>query len=140
VTLQQLIEVLADWDSITTLMAFTDSVEACLPLTAEQSYLMRLVIEEIATNIVKYGYTDANRDVIQLACSCDEGTLRISIRDRGAPFDPRAQPDPDLSDADPSSREIGGLGLYFVREFADDLAYHHDDSSGWNELTVIKGR
>jgi len=138
--LQQSIEVLADWESITTLIAFTDRVEAYLPLTADQSYLMRLVIEEIATNIVKYGYSDANRDVIQLACSCDEGTLRISIRDRGEPFDPRHQPDPDLSDADPSSRAIGGLGLYFVREFADDLSYERDDASGWNELTVIKGR
>ncbi len=138
--MQQSIEVFADWDSIATLMAFTDSVESCQPLTADQCYLMRLVIEEIATNIVKYGYTDANRDVIQLDCACAEGTLRISIRDRGAPFDPRDQPDPDLSDADPTSRMIGGLGLYFVREFADELAYTHDTASGWNQLTVIKGR
>ncbi|MEI8306401.1 MAG: ATP-binding protein [Chloroflexales bacterium] len=137
--MQQSIEVHADWGSITTLMAFTDSVEVSLPLTADQSYLMRLVIEEIATNIVKYGYTDANRDVIHLVCSCDEGTLRMSIRDRGDPFDPRDQPDPDLSDTDPTSRMIGGLGLYFVREFADDLSYEHDDTSGWNELVVIKG-
>lgn len=138
--MQQSIEVPADWDSIATLMAFTDSVESCLPLTADQGYLLRLVVEEIATNIVKYGYSDADRDVIQLACSCDDGTLQINIRDRGAPFDPRAHPDPDLSDSDISSRQVGGLGLYFVREFADDLSYQHDETSGWNELTVIKGR
>jgi anti-sigma regulatory factor (Ser/Thr protein kinase) len=138
--MQQSIEVPADWESIATLMAFTDSVERCLPLTADQSYLMRLVIEEIATNIVKYGYSDANRDVIQLACACEDGTLRVSIRDRGAPFDPRDHPDPDLSDADAASRNVGGLGLYFVREFADHLSYQHDAASGWNELTVIKGR
>ncbi|WP_255603372.1 ATP-binding protein [Oscillochloris sp. ZM17-4] len=138
--MQQSIEVLADWDSIATLMAFTDSVESRMPLTADQRYLMRLVIEEIATNIVKYGYSDANRDVIQLDCSYEGGTLRIHIRDRGESFDPRDHPDPDLSDADAASRDVGGLGLYFVREFADDLTYQHDASSGWNELTVIKGR
>lgn len=138
--MQQSIEVPADWDSIATLMAFTDSVEHCLPLTEEQSYLMRLVIEEIATNIVKYGYSDANRDVIQLACSCNDGTLQVIIRDRGIPFDPREHPDPDLSHEDAAERNIGGLGLFFVREFADDLLYEHDTASGWNELTVIKGR
>lgn len=138
--MQQSIEVPADWDSIATLMTFVDSVEICMPLTADQSYLMRLVIEEIATNIVKYGYTDANRDVIQLACTCNDGTLQISIRDRGTPFDPRDYPDPDLSNSNVASRHIGGLGLYFVCEFADSLSYQHDETSGWNELTVIKGR
>jgi anti-sigma regulatory factor (Ser/Thr protein kinase) len=138
--MQQSIEVLADWESITTLMAFTDSVEMCLPLSADQSYLMRLVIEEIATNIVKYGYSDADRDVIQLACACDDGILRVTVRDRGRPFDPRDHPDPDLSGSDPAERDVGGLGLYFVREFADTLSYTHDPASGWNELTVIKGQ
>ena len=35
-------------------------------------------------------------------------------------------------------REIGGLGIFLVREMCDDIAYHHDPHSGWNELTVIK--
>jgi anti-sigma regulatory factor (Ser/Thr protein kinase) len=138
--MKQQIEVPGDQDAIPTLMAFTDSAEACLTLTAQQSYLLRLVIEEIATNIVKYGYDDTNRDIIQLTCACDEeGTLRISIRDRGHPFDPREHPDPDLSSADPHTRNVGGLGLYFVREYADSLSYNHDPESGWNELQIVKG-
>jgi anti-sigma regulatory factor (Ser/Thr protein kinase) len=132
------IEVPADWDNIATLMAFTDSVETCLPLTEEQRYLMRLVVEEIATNIVKYGYDEANRDSIQLSCDCDGTTLAVRIRDRGRPFDPRETPDPTL-DGDVESREVGGLGLFFVREFADEIDYNHDPVSGWNELLVTKG-
>lgn len=138
--MKQQIEVPADWDSIATLMAFADSVESFLPLTSEQSYLLRLVIEEIATNIVKYGYDDTNRATIRLRCSYDAGALTVTIRDRGNPFDPRDHPDPDLSDTNPASRGIGGLGLFFVRAFADHLSYHHDAAGGWNELTVIKGQ
>lgn len=138
--MKQQIEVPGDSDAIATLEAFTDSVETCLPLSAGQSYLMRLVIEEIVTNIVKYGYSDDNRDIIQLTCSCEDGTLRVTIRDRGRPFDPRDHPDPDLSSDDPHARSVGGLGLYFVREFADQLSYHHDLANGWNELSVIKGQ
>jgi anti-sigma regulatory factor (Ser/Thr protein kinase) len=138
--MKQQIEVPGEWDSLATLMAFTDSVETRLPLSADQSYLMRLVIEEIATNIVKYGYSETARDVIQLTCFCDGDLLKIVIRDRGRPFDPREQADPDLSGDDASDRAIGGLGLFFVREMADHLEYHHDPASGWNELTVIKGK
>jgi anti-sigma regulatory factor (Ser/Thr protein kinase) len=42
-------------------------------------------------------------------------------------------------DGDVNKRGIGGLGLFLVREFSDSLSYHHDASSGWNELVVVKG-
>lgn len=138
--MKQQIEVPGEWDSIATLMAFTDSVESRLPLSPDQGYLMRLVIEEIATNIVKYGYSQGPRDVIQLTCICEGDLLRVTIRDRGRPFDPREHPDPDLSGDEPSERALGGLGLFFVRQLADRLEYRHDPASGWNELTVTKGR
>ena len=34
--------------------------------------------------------------------------------------------------------QIGGLGLFLVRESSDELQYHHDRASGWNELVAIK--
>jgi anti-sigma regulatory factor (Ser/Thr protein kinase) len=138
--MKQEIEVPGEWSSIATLMAFTDQVENCLPLSAEQCYLMRLVVEEIVTNIVKYGYHEAPRDSIQLICDFEQNLLRVTIRDRGQPFDPRKHPDPDLSNAEAARRSIGGLGLFFVRQLADHLEYCHDPASGWNELTVTKGR
>ena len=137
--MSQHIEVPGEWASIATLMAFADSVEAAQPLSPDQCYLLRLVIEEISTNIVKYGYADTHRDTIQLTCSCEGETLRISIRDRGQPFDLRDHPDPDLSSDVIEERPIGGLGLFFVRELADHVDYQHDPASRWNELTVIKG-
>lgn len=137
--MKQQIEVPGEWASIATLMAFADGVEARLPLSPDQCYLLRLVIEEIATNIVKYGYDDGARESIQLACVSDRDTLCVTIRDRGRPFDPREHPDPDLSADHASDRAIGGLGLYFVRQLADYVDYRHDAASGWNELTVIKG-
>jgi sigma-B regulation protein RsbU (phosphoserine phosphatase) len=40
---------------------------------------------------------------------------------------------------DVDARQVGGLGLFLLRELADELLYHHDPASGWNELVVIKG-
>lgn len=135
---EQCIEVPAEWDNLERLLAFVDAIEGSLGTSDEQNYLLRLVIEEIATNIIKYGYDARPRGSIQLCCGCTAGTLRITIRDHGHPFDPHTCPEPDMSD-DVHSRSIGGLGLFLVREFADHLTYHHDAASGWNELVVVKG-
>ncbi len=132
------IEVPAEWESIARLIDFVDELTSAMLLSEDQDYVMRLVIEEIATNIIKYGYEDGARGVIQLHCSTRQGPLHIVIRDQGHPFDPRECVEPDLCD-DVQSRTIGGLGLFLVREFSDYLAYHHDAGSGWNELLVVKG-
>jgi anti-sigma regulatory factor (Ser/Thr protein kinase) len=135
--MNQSIEVPADHDGVLRLIAFADDIEQTQALSLNQSYVMRLVIEEIATNIVKYGYDADQPGVIQLGCACDDGVLRMVIRDHGRPFDPHESPEPDMSD-DIASRQIGGLGLFLVRELADELSYQHNPTSGWNELIVIK--
>jgi phosphoserine phosphatase RsbU/P len=130
------IEVPAAWESVDRLSAFADSLAGRLALSDDQIYLLRMVIEEIATNIIKYGYADS-AGPIQLRCAVASGHLTITIRDHGTPFDPRETPDPDLEGA-AAERQVGGLGLFFVREFADSVAYNHDPASGWNTLTVTK--
>jgi serine phosphatase RsbU (regulator of sigma subunit)/anti-sigma regulatory factor (Ser/Thr protein kinase) len=130
------IEVPAEWASIEQLTAFADSLEQQHTLSEDQAYLLRIVIEEIATNIIKYGYTQGP-GVIRLACGVTDGTLIITIHDHGQPFDPREIPDPDL-ESTLDQRPVGGLGIFFVREFADSIEYQHDPVSGWNQLMVMK--
>lgn len=136
--MEQQIEVPAEWDSVEHLMVFADSAERFLQLSTEQGFLLRLVVEEIATNIIKYSYPAGVRGVIQLACACYNRQLQVIIRDKGRPFDPRDHPLPSL-DGDVTTRSIGGLGILLVREFADHIDYRHDPTSGWNELVVLKG-
>jgi anti-sigma regulatory factor (Ser/Thr protein kinase) len=88
--MNQCIEVPASQAGVLRLIAFADEVEQRDPLSFDQGYLLRLVIEEIATNIVKYGYPPEAPGVIQLECVYNTGVLRVIIRDRGRPFDPRA--------------------------------------------------
>lgn len=133
------IEVPAEWPSLARLMAFIEKTADHLSLTAEQTYVLRLIVEEIATNIIKYGYDEHSPGPIQVVCTDDDGQLQVTIRDQGHPFDPDECPTPDLSD-DLMNRTIGGLGIFLVRELVDHLAYTHDDSSGWNELTIVRGR
>lgn len=138
--MEQSIEVPATWDHIPRLIDFVDGITGMMSLTDQQDYVMRLVIEEIATNIIKYGYGEDSQGVIQLRCLLNqERELYIVIRDQGHPFDPRECNEPDLCSG-VQDRMIGGLGLFLVREFSDYLSYHHDATSGWNELLVVKGQ
>ena len=107
--MNQCIEVPASHAGVLRLIAFADEVEQRDPLSFDQSYLLRLVIEEIATNIVKYGYPQDAPGVIQLQCVYDDGLLRVIIRDHGRPFDPREHPDPDMGDdlGHPADRRAG---------------------------------
>lgn len=135
--MRQRIEVLADYAGLGKLMSFADAAEQSLTLSEEQRYLMRLVIEEIATNIIKYSYPSGAPGPICVDCAAAGGVLEVQIRDCGAPFDPHDAPSPDLS-ADLAQRPIGGLGLFLVRELSDELHYQHDPATRWNELTIVK--
>lgn len=131
------ISVPARWESIEHLLSFVDTLETHMELSEDQAYLLRLVVEEIATNIVKYSYDHHVDGMIELVCETGDGELRVIIRDHGRPFDPRDCPPPDMSE-NVMERSIGGLGIFLVREMCDTLSYQHDTSSGWNELVVIK--
>lgn len=138
--MERSIEISAEWKNISRLIEFADELVGFMSLSEDQDYVMRLVIEEIATNIIKYGYDEESTGMIKLICKLQpDETLHIFIRDHGRPFDPRDCPSPDLCE-DVHDRSIGGLGLFLVLEFSDYLSYHHDAVTSWNELLVVKGK
>ena len=52
----------------------------------------------------------------------DGHRLTLEIEDRGRPFHPLDAPSPDLS-APLRERKLGGLGIHFVKQLMDDVAY-----------------
>ena len=85
-----------------------------------------VVMDEIASNIVRC--SGATRFEFEITAA-----RQLVFRDDGKAFDPTAQADPDvtLSAAD---REIGGLGIFLVKQLSKSVAYRRD--GGWNELVV----
>ena len=101
-------------------------------------FQIKLVLEEIGTNIVKYGYDDDGKTDIQITLTSESDALTMEISDDGKPFDPFADaPPPDLDSPIPD-RPIGGLGVYLVQTMMDETRYRRED--GRNKLTLIKRR
>lgn len=93
-----------------------------------------VAIEEVFVNVAHYAYGEGMGDV-KLAISADNGVATFVMRDRGVPFDPLAQKDPDIT-LSAEERTIGGLGIYITRKTMDEVKYSYEN--GENVLTMIK--
>lgn len=99
-------------------------------------YNTNLALDELITNSISYGALDDRDDAIRVTLRVDDGTLTVVMEDDGAPFNPFEEaPVPDL-DADVDDRNIGGLGVFFVKTIASDYNYQRID--GINRVTLVQ--
>ena len=83
---------------------------------------LHVALDEVLTNIIKYGYTDSRAHEISIRLSIEDGVLVAEIEDDGRPFDPLILPEPDLK-APLRERRVGGVGIHFVRKLMNDVSY-----------------
>ncbi len=96
---------------------------------------IQVAVDEACTNIIKYSYPE-QAGSITITTNVQENTLVLVIRDNGKPFDPGTVLPPDM-DASVDKRKIGGLGIYFMKKFMDDVTYSFEEGKG-NTLVMKK--
>ena len=104
-------------------------------LAIETALEMRLVAEEVLTNIAKYAHAVSGEQAITLQLSASAGSLRLEFRDEGTPFNPLAAALPDLTSG-PEERPVGGLGLLLIQTLVDDASYVREGNV--NTLVLTK--
>lgn len=106
---------------------FTGGFAAGCGLSESVGYALRLAVEEIFTNIVKYGGSSERDVAVELRV--DGGELVIEIVDEGAgPFDPTGAPGVDVGRPLEERRE-GGLGIHLIRSIMDYMNYEYRDGT-----------
>jgi len=83
---------------------------------------LNLVLEELFTNAVCYGYENNSKQQIDFLFQLRDDEIQITMCDNGRPFDPTAPEDPDLEEP-LSEKQIGGLGIFLARQYTDTLDY-----------------
>ena len=96
---------------------------------------LNLVLEEVVTNIIFYGYDDKDEHEININLSYKDNIIKVQIEDDGREFDPLQAPEPDKEKTIEESK-IGGLGIHFVRTIMDDINYLRLGNK--NRLTLTK--
>ena len=83
-----------------------------------------LVLEELFTNMVKYGESVGD---VTVAIAAVPGGVEVTMVEHEAshPFDPTAGPEVDVS-GPLEARKPGGLGLHLVRKLTSAIEYRHD--------------
>ena len=98
---------------------------ANLPLSSRAKYSVGLAVEEMASNVIKYGYDDDREHEIAVHVAARNDRVEIVFEDDGHFFDPTAHPKPDLERI-VESRRIGGLGIELVRRICEKMVYRRE--------------
>ena len=98
---------------------------------------LNLALEEAVSNVILYAYPKDTVGQVEIQAMVWKDRIDFTVSDSGAPFDPTAAVDPDLT-ADVKDRPVGGLGIYLVKRIMDAVSYARKD--GKNILSMTKNR
>jgi len=101
-------------------------------------FQVNLALDELVTNIISYGYSDGLVHEVLIEISFADSTISLTVSDDGVAFDPMTIPEPDLNQS-AEDREIGGLGIHFVRKNMDCMEYQRLDGRNIVSLKKMVG-
>ena len=123
------------FDAIPDIFAFTAEVVAREQVDPELLPSVDLTVEELFTNMVKYGSSSAavRIDVIPIA-----GGVEVTLTDYDVgPFDITQAPDVDI-ELPIEQRNPGGLGLHLIRRLVDSIHYEYSAERRESRITFRK--
>ncbi|MCX6276494.1 MAG: SpoIIE family protein phosphatase [Bacteroidetes bacterium] len=99
---------------------------------------INLVLEELFTNMVFYGYNDHEPHLIKIEFHfIDEHQIQLRLEDDGKPFNLLEKNTGNVIDQPLSERQIGGLGIHFVKEMMNKIEYQRLGNNNIILLTKI---
>lgn len=120
--------------SLSSLFDFVDGFVDRHAVPEGPAFDLRLALEELFTNMVKYHPEGA--ETILMRLERDGGSVRATLQDFDVDsWDVTLAPEPDL-EAPVEARGPGGMGLHLVRMVTDDFRYEYRDRS--STITVTK--
>jgi anti-sigma regulatory factor (Ser/Thr protein kinase) len=103
------------------LAAWIEDLARRASLTPEIAFALQLCLEEAAANIVMYGGTpDDAQIIIQIARA--DGAVTAIIEDSARPFDPTQVP-PRAKPVSLDEARIGELGVHLIRHYSSEMRY-----------------
>jgi len=104
---------------------------------AQAVYRINLALEEMVTNIIKYGYDEPGRHKIEVALEVGTKEVSLVIVDDGHDFNPvlheRKPPADKLEE-----REIGGLGIHLMKKLLDHMEHRRDGGRNILEIKILR--
>lgn len=123
-------------ENLATVSEWVEEMLATLDVPVKIRMQIALAVEEIFVNIANYAYAPGvGEAVIRMGYDIDTHTVKLAFLDQGTPYNPLEKEDPDTN-LSAEDREVGGLGIFLVKETMDKVDYIR--SNNWNILTLEK--
>ncbi len=121
-------------DNLQQVLEFIDAELESVDCPMKAQMQIDIAVEEIFVNIAKYAYAPGEGHAV-IGVLAEPGRAEITFADSGMPYDPLAREDPDVT-LSAEEREIGGLGIFMVKQTMDEMRYKYEE--GQNLLTLVK--
>lgn len=126
------------FDSIEPIFEFTSDFFARRGVDPRLLPTVDLVVEELFTNMVKYGAGADPGTEVRIDMAAIDGGVEVTLTDFGVePFDVTLAPDADI-DLPVAERRPGGLGLHLIRRLVDAWSYEYSEERRESSITFRK--
>ncbi|HET6462704.1 MAG TPA: ATP-binding protein [Candidatus Krumholzibacteria bacterium] len=96
---------------------------------------VRLVVEELVVNVVRYAYPDKSAHLIGVDVRTEPRRVVVTIEDDGRPFNPNTAPPIALRES-MEARRGGGLGIHLVKKLSRELTYARENERNRVRATI----
>lgn len=123
-------------DNIPTVTAWVDEQLEALNCPMKAQMQIDIAIDELFSNIARYAYNPKTGPAaVRVEVIEEPLAVIITFIDKGIPYDPLKQEDPNTK-LPIEEREEGGLGIYMVKKTMDEVTYSYEN--GQNILRIRK--
>lgn len=126
-------------DSLGEIAKYVMEAASVAGLDKKASYKLRLAVDEIATNVIVYGYKESKQHGdLDLKANIDDTSLTIFMEDTAAAFDPicKLSLEEEKILLPMEQRPIGGLGVYLAIQGVDKFLYERTEKRNRNIFVV----
>lgn len=117
--------------------AFVAAFASELGIAPDEASRILILLEELLTNLMKYGYPDRSEPGrAEIVLALNGSRLEIEFIDDGCAFNPLAGPPPNLEEP-VEDREVGGLGLHLLRALTDEARYERRNDNNVIRLSRV---
>jgi serine/threonine-protein kinase RsbW len=97
----------------------------------ETSHYLAVAVRESIVNAIKHGNGQDESKRVEIQFTLQEGALEVQVKDQGTGFEPKEVPDPLAPE---NILKAYGRGIFFMRQFMDEVSYSFPSRGG----TVVR--